>query len=788
MSFNACRPLIFLWCGWNVCAAADKPTDATDKTARALTELSADVFSDAERMQFRQQAWETLQARGRLANQRDLAAWPQLKTRAQWERFRDERLRRLRTALGGFPATPAPLRTRVTGSVAGDGFRVSNLVYQTRPGFWVTANLYTPLTAGTSRPAILIAHSHHRPKTQGELQDMGMTWARQGCLVLVIDQVGHGERADHPFRNAASYSVSSSGFRWWRQDYYHRYDTNVQLHLTGQSLMGWMAWDLMRGVDLLLERPDVDPARIILMGSVAGGGDPAAVTAALDPSITAAVPFNFGGPQPETRFPLPADAEQTFNYLGGAYWEGTRNLRRTGADGFFHWLIVGSIAPRPLVYAHEFSWDRQRDPVWKRLNRLYDMYDATDKIDYTLGRGSVKGRAPDATHCTNIGRHHRQRIHAAFDRWFNIKVGAADEYSKRLEPDKLQSMTDAARKSLKPQSLYDILDRSSRLRIQAARQSSGGQSAVSRRTAARSTWRRLLGGIEPRDSVRERSRTRQPIPGTPFGVERIVLETEPGILMPLLVLIPKSHEKTRARWVVCVAQAGQQAFLRQRSQEISKLLLQGAVVCLPDLRGVGADRGSRGGGGSMSAYALLFETPMVGYRLRDLRAVLKYLRTRPDYGTQGFALWGDSFAAANSRKTDFQVPRRVPDRPRFSEPLGGLLALLGAVFEDDVHSVVVQGGLSAFQDVLRGPFVYIPHDVVIPGVLKSGDLPELAAAVAPRPLMLSGLVDGWNRTLSRADVEQTYAPTLAVYRRMQAQTFRVTDDRHDVPDGLLSVR
>ncbi|MEO1994793.1 MAG: hypothetical protein ABGZ17_05905, partial [Planctomycetaceae bacterium] len=79
------------------------------------------------------------------------------------------------------------------------------------------------------------------------------------------------------------------------------------------------------------------------------------------------------------------------------------------------------------------------------MNTLYDMYDAGDKLDFTLGRGSVKGRAAEATHCTNIGRHHRQRIHAAFDRWFGIKVRPQDEYSQRLEPEKLRSMTNAAR-------------------------------------------------------------------------------------------------------------------------------------------------------------------------------------------------------------------------------------------------------------------------------------------------------------------------------------------------------
>ena len=112
-------------------------------------------------------------------------------------------------------------------------------------------------------PGILISHSHHNPKTQGELQDMGMTWARQGCLVLVMDHLGHGERRQHPFRTEADYPRP---FRAGRQDYYFRYNTGVQLQLVGESLMGWMVWDLMRGLDLLLARPGIDKDRIILLG------------------------------------------------------------------------------------------------------------------------------------------------------------------------------------------------------------------------------------------------------------------------------------------------------------------------------------------------------------------------------------------------------------------------------------------------------------------------------------------------------------------------------------------
>src|SRR5437773_869381 len=162
-----------------------------------------------------------------------------------------------------------------------------------------------------------------------------------------------------------------------------------------------MVWDVRHGPDLLLSRAGVATDKVILIGSVAGGGDPAAVAAALDSRIACVVPFNFGGPQPETRFPLPDNAEQTFNYLGGGSWESTRNLRLSSRDGFLPWVIVASVAPRALIHAHEFSWDRDRDPVWRRYQRIYGFYDATDRLAAVQGRGLLSGQPPDATHCNN---------------------------------------------------------------------------------------------------------------------------------------------------------------------------------------------------------------------------------------------------------------------------------------------------------------------------------------------------------------------------------------------------
>src|SRR5262249_1213512 len=293
-------------------------------------------------------------------------------------------LSKLKTSLGNYPAPPTSLNLRVLGTVMGDGFRIDNLVFESRPGLWVTANLYRPDKPAASMPGILICHAHHTPKEHGELQDMGMTWARAGCLVLVMDQLGHGERRQHPFVDAKSYPKM---FQLSRQDYWFRYDNGMQLHLVGDSLIGWMVWDLRRGVDLLLAEKGIDPQRIVLLGSVAGGGDPAAVAAALDERITVVAPFNFGSPSPRPQYPFPPEKEARWNYAGRGSWESTRNLRRSTAEGFLPWLLVASTAPRQLVYAHEFGWFREGDPVWKRLQTIYGWYDVPDRLSFTFGKG-----------------------------------------------------------------------------------------------------------------------------------------------------------------------------------------------------------------------------------------------------------------------------------------------------------------------------------------------------------------------------------------------------------------
>ena len=64
--------------------------------------------------------------------------------------------------------------------------------------------------------------------------------------------------------------------------------------------------------------------------------------------------------------------------------------------------------------------------------------------------------------------------------------------------------------------------------------------------------------------------------------------------------------------------------------------------------------------------------------------------------------------------------------------------------------------------------MYVPHDVVVPGILTTGDLDDLAATLAPRPLWLDSLVDGMNRLVPKESLANRYRSTGAAYQATRA--------------------
>lgn len=667
-------------------------------------------------------------------NKQDVANWSCIHTLTDWQHYKQPRLEALRQSLGHFPTPPKQLTTHITGTIQGNGYTIENIVFESRENIYVSANRYSPAPIKDHMPGIILVHSHHNPKVQGELQDMGILWARSGCVVLVLDQLGYGDRRDHAFAP--------------RQDYWFRHITGHQLHTLGDSLMGWMVWDIHRCVDLLLADKHIASDKIIVMGSVAGGGDPCAVAAALDERISCTVPFNFGGPQPESPFPLPEDAESTFNYLGSGSWESTRNLRLSGHDGFLPWLIVGSIAPRRLIYAHEFEWDQTRDPVWQRLQKIYAWYNASDNLDYTQGFGQLKERPPHASHCNNIGVPHRQRIYEALHRWYDIMPPTKEVQERHNEAD-LQSLTPERKKTLKVPHLHTVFKQIGHQRA---------SNASKNRDHLQNQWAQILGNIAP-----DTFSLTTPLTETKntFTLSRTTLTTNNHIPIPIITLLPSNAK----HMVVAISQAGKQTLFYARQNNYQILLAQGIAICLPDLRGTGetapeGPRHFRSAASSVSANALMFGQTSLGNRLKDLRTVLCHLRNQ--FPQLFLSLWGDSLAPTNP--SDLNDPLLNSDTPPYqSEPAGGLLALFATLFETDIQALALSGMITNYESLLDNIYCYLPHDVILPNALQAGDLPDITSAFAPKPLILANLVDGRNCPASQNDLKATFQATRTAY-------------------------
>jgi cephalosporin-C deacetylase-like acetyl esterase len=726
--------------------AVEQPRDdAASETARSparrpsadLSWIPAKVWTPEQhaRLAVSDMLETSLRARMAAIAEQEKLAWQKVDSRESWERFRGQRLTALRKSLEPFPER-TPLRPVVTRRANyGDGFVIENIVFESRPHLLVSANLYLPETPSGKIPAIVIAHAHHAPKTQSELQDLGMTWARSGTAVLVMDQLCAGER--------------SQSQPWNRESYYGRYALGNQLLLAGESLMKWMVWDLMRGIDLLLERPYIDPQRLVMLGAVAGGGDPAAVTAALDPRIAAVIPFNFGEAGPEEHYTEgPRGYDSDTAWPGWGYWETTRNMPRSSVDQFFPWMICASMAPRPFLYSFEIDWPRsvEHEPMWSRYKKVFGFYNARDKLDEVHGFGPFPGPGE----VTNVGTLLRKSIDPILNRWLQIPVPAAEYHNTRADAE-LMALTPAVAAERQPKAASAIAFEAAGHRLQAARSEFSSLDPEARRTRLQAALREKLGDIEPlanpsaeRVWIKENAR---------IAVEGLAIEAGPGITLPVLILKPAAPAASRAAVVLAIAQSGKERFLADRGEELMSLLRHGVAVCLADLRGLGElartqERGPRAMGPAATEFML--GNTLLGARLKDARTILNYLASRADLDPERMAVWGESFAGTNPESFEFdQSPMQVPGpfAQIQAEPMGALVALLTGLYDDRIASIAARGGLVSFLNVLEDRFCHVPQDVIVPGILDAGDVPDILAAQTSRAILIERFVDGRNKAV-----------------------------------------
>src|SRR5262245_10653262 len=163
------------------------------------------------------------------------------KTKAEWEAKRPKLKEQFLDMLGLWPLPEKTLlKATVTGTLDRGDVTIEKLHFQSKPGLYVTGNLYRPKTTDEKLPAILYACGHSgrgRDGNKTAFQDHGLWFASNGYVCLVVDTLQLGEVAG---KHHGTYNLG----RFWWQD-------------RGYTPAGVECWNGIRAIDYLQSRPDV---------------------------------------------------------------------------------------------------------------------------------------------------------------------------------------------------------------------------------------------------------------------------------------------------------------------------------------------------------------------------------------------------------------------------------------------------------------------------------------------------------------------------------------------------
>jgi dienelactone hydrolase len=289
-------------------------------------------------------------------------------SRDEWQAKREEYRRQLHEMLGLDPLPErTPLNAAITGKVEHEEFTIENVHFQSRPGLYVTGNVYLPKHQDRPAPAILYVCGHAQVKKDGvaygnktAYQHHGEWFARNGYVCLTIDtlQLGEIEGIHH--------GTYRYGMWWWLN--------------RGYTSAGVEAWNCIRALDYLQSRPEVDGERLGVTGR-SGGGAYSWWIAALDDRIKCAAPV--------------AGITDLKNHVVDGCVEGHCDcMFMVNTYRWDYPQVAALVAPRPLLIVNTDT-DRifPLDGVvrtFEKVREVYRLHDAADKVGLTIGPGGHK--------------------------------------------------------------------------------------------------------------------------------------------------------------------------------------------------------------------------------------------------------------------------------------------------------------------------------------------------------------------------------------------------------------
>jgi cephalosporin-C deacetylase-like acetyl esterase len=605
-------------------------------------------------------------------------------------------------ALGGLPER-TPMNARVVGTLDRAEYRIEKVIFQSLPGFFVTANLYLPKEGSPPYPGVLYPLGHEAGgKTNPDWQQMLGSLAKKGYVALTWDPLGQGERVQLWDADTGEAKLRSSTTE-------HTV-LGTQCLLVGDNVARYTIWDGMRALDYLLSRTEVDPKRIAVTGN-SGGGTHTAYLAALDDRIHVAAPSCYLTSWWRLLTTIgPQDAEQ--------------NLPPWLMHKLDHGDFVLAFAPKPYLFLSAirdfFSISGARE-TFEEAKQVYTKLDAAQKIDMNSaddGHGYTKPR--------------RLAAYRWFARWLKnaedneaepeVQLASAAELNCTETGQVATSLGGETIYSLNRKRADEVIRKRPRIDLAEVRR----LIAYEPRTGKPPAW--SYGSVEKKG----------------FRIEKWVYESEPGILIPGVLFVPAGEGRKPA--VIFADGRGKS----NTAAEAERLAEAGAIVFSLDLRGLGemrADALTKGsdwnryfGDFDSAMTGLLIGRPLVGMRALDVNQGVNILAARPEVDAERIYAIGRGSAAVSllhAAALDSRI-RKVT--------LDGMLISYRAVVDANIH-----------QDVFEN---------VVQGALPAYDLPDLAASLKPREVSIIDAVNPMGRMLSLDDMRKQYGALLFARRRV----------------------
>lgn len=632
-------------------------------------------------------------------------------------------------AIGGLPER-TPLNPKSAGVLKRAGYRIEKVIFESQPAFFITANLYIPETGRGPYPGILLPLGHEEGgKSNPDWQHLAITFARNGFVVLTWDPMGQGERIQ-------LYDSDWGGSKVGQATTEHTV-AGAQCLLLGHSFARHRIHDGLRALDYLVSRPEVDAARIGCTGN-SGGGTMTAYLSALDDRIKVAAPSCYITSWKSLLETIgPQDAEQ--------------NLPPFLSDGMDQADFVIAFAPKPYLIAsaiQDFFPIKGARQTYSEVKRLYGVMGAGDKLSMV---------EVDDKHGFTLPR--RLAAYRWMNRWLKGKDQAIDEPQVQIESeaDLRCAASGQVTVSLGGETIFS-LNRAEAARVKPRRKAPSTIDELRNyQQEIRNQAQKLIAFEKPAGDLKLRKFGE--IKRAGYRIEKLTFESAPGIVIPALMFIPDGASGKRPA-VLYLHERGK-ADEAAPGGEIEGLVRAGAVALAIDLRGMGETREELDQSDAFSRYFGAFESAMtamlvgrtlIGLRAQDVMRAVDLLAQRDDVEMRSLSAYGFGGAAP--------------------------VLLHAAALDDRIRSVVLKNMLASYESVVTEKISQRIFESVVPGVLAKYDLPDLAAALAPRRVTIINPVNPRGQRLDLSQARSRYENTKAAFQISgAASSFVITEQK-----------